>query len=50
MSIWTEKRVRREAAKELGITEADIRETEDLPDAVHIFSHVEWHMWDAESA
>lgn len=33
-----------EAAKELGIAEADIRETEDLPDAVHIFSHVEWHM------
>lgn len=33
-----------EAAKELGITEADIKETEDLPDAVHIFSHVEWHM------
>lgn len=27
-----------EAAKELGIAEADIRETEDLPDAVHIFS------------
>ena len=25
-----------EAAKELGIAEADIRETEDLPDAVHI--------------
>lgn len=33
-----------EAAKELGIAEADIKETEDLPDAVHIFSHVEWHM------
>ena len=33
-----------EAAKELGIAEADIREIEDLPDAVHIFSHVEWHM------
>ena len=33
-----------EAAKELGIAETDIRETEDLPDAVHIFSHVEWHM------
>ena len=33
-----------EAAKELGIAEADIKETEELPDAVHIFSHVEWHM------
>lgn len=33
-----------EAAEELGIAETDIEKTEDLPDAVHIFSHVEWHM------
>ena len=38
------KKSAEEAAKELGIAEADIREIEDLPDAVHIFSHVEWHM------
>ena len=38
------KKSAEEAAKELGIAEADIKETEDLPDAVHIFSHVEWHM------
>lgn len=33
-----------EAAQKLGIPVEDIAETEELPDAVHIFSHVEWHM------
>ena len=28
----------------LGLEEEDILKTERLPDAVHIFSHVEWHM------
>lgn len=33
-----------EAAQKLEIPVEDIAETEELPDAVHIFSHVEWHM------
>lgn len=38
------KKSAKEAARELGIAETEIEELEDLPDAVHIFSHVEWHM------
>ncbi len=34
----------RSIAPALGLEEADVAKTERLPDAVHIFSHVEWHM------
>lgn len=35
---------RRKLSEVLGLPKEDILASERLPDSVHIFSHVEWHM------